>query len=190
MNSIPCPHCQNAIAADPRLSRQNVSCPHCRQVFLMPAIAAAAVPIPIRQEHSDPLGFLSEPSVHVSAQSFSPRTGHLGHLPSRRPPKNYVALSYIIAGGLAVVILGVLAVYMMANSTRVTLPNYQRVETGMTDRQVIEILGPGEEAASSDVNGLGFSASAKVVKWKDGITRIVVVEFVNGRVFAKSQFGL
>ncbi len=87
---------------------------------------------------------------------------------------------------------------------RISMSNYEKIEDGMTEAKVTSILGRGVEAASSslDVPGQsinipgqgsasvsGMSASSKILMWQeDG--KMITVQFMNGTVFSKSQFGL
>jgi hypothetical protein len=61
--------------------------------------------------------------------------------------------------------------------SKINEENFSRIENGMTDQQVFEILGKPTETSS--VEALGLSGSAAV--WKDEDARISV-QFVNGKV--------
>jgi hypothetical protein len=88
--------------------------------------------------------------------------------------------------------------------SRVTQANYDKIKVGMTEKEVVAILGPGKEAHSSgfdlgkktvelpggmkfDMSGLSFSG--KIMKWEDD-KRAIFVTFVNGEVKLKTQNGL
>ena len=64
--------------------------------------------------------------------------------------------------------------------SKINEENFARIEDGMTEKQVFEILGKPTETSS--VGALGVSGSAAV--WKDEDARISV-QFVNGKVRLK-----
>jgi hypothetical protein len=61
--------------------------------------------------------------------------------------------------------------------SKINEENFSRIEDGMSDKQVFEILGKPTETSSMGV--LGVSGSAAV--WQDEDARISV-QFVNGKV--------
>lgn len=98
--------------------------------------------------------------------------------------------------GMAVVVAGC--------GSRMSMSNYEKVKDGMSETEVVSILGKGEEAASSAINVpgqsidipgagnvsvAGISASSKVLKWQDGM-KVITVQFMNGKVMSKAQAGL
>ncbi len=211
MTRISCPHCLTPIAPDFRLSGRTVPCPNCSQHFQMPAFPPP--PAIASREESDPLSFLEGGADHGGDRSFtagaSTRFAGTGGGTLRHRQSPNAALPYMIAGGVAVAILGAVALYMAMDSTTLTIANYERIKTGMTEREVENILGPGKEEASSsvDIPGSSFevpagphtvhpvsipgiSASAKVMTWGDRRSRAIVVAFANGKVVSKGQFGL
>ena len=94
---------------------------------------------------------------------------------------------------------GTLAVLAACSKSKMTMANYEKVATGMSQADVEGILGPGKEKASTSVAVPGASVggvtvpatdtSAKVLTWQDG-RKIISVTFVNGKVMSKTQFGL
>lgn len=94
---------------------------------------------------------------------------------------------------------GVLSVLAACSKSKMTMANYEKVATGMSQPDVEAILGPGKEQASTSVAVPGASVggvtvpatdtSAKVLTWQDG-RKIISVTFVNGKVMSKTQFGL
>jgi hypothetical protein len=69
--------------------------------------------------------------------------------------------------------------------SKVSKGNYDKIDNGMTQQQVEDILGPGTATQSLDVAGLG----AKNLQWKDG-DKTINVTFMNGKVTLKQQAGL
>jgi hypothetical protein len=97
-------------------------------------------------------------------------------------------------------ILGVfLAVAACSKGGKLTQANYQKVTTGMSQKQVEEILGPGTEQASSGVDvppstvaGVtvpGIQTSSKVLTWQEG-GKLITITLVDDKVTAKMQVGL
>ncbi len=67
--------------------------------------------------------------------------------------------------------------------SRVTEENYDRIENGMEEAAVIDILGEPDEAAGMEIGSL----SGKSSTWDDGKARITI-QFFNGKVKLK-KFG-
>ena len=65
--------------------------------------------------------------------------------------------------------------------SKVTQENFAKIQDGMTEEQVIAILGKPTE--SSSVNVLGVSGTSS--RWVSGDT-VVVVRFVGGKVALKT----
>jgi len=94
---------------------------------------------------------------------------------------------------------GALVILAACSQSKLTMANYEKVATGMSQQDVEAILGAGKEQASSSVAVPGVSVggvsvpgtntSAKVLTWQEG-QKIVTVTFVNGKVMSKTQFGL
>lgn len=92
---------------------------------------------------------------------------------------------------------------------KVSKSNYDKINTGMTEAEVEAILGPGDEQASMgveipdmtvgggtvdgvkipEVKAQGMKMTGKQKVWKAG-TRIITVQFLNGKVSVKAQHGL
>jgi hypothetical protein len=69
----------------------------------------------------------------------------------------------------------------LAACTKVTQENYQKVEEGMTEEQVIALLGKPAETNSVSVLGV----SGTVSRWVAG-DAVITVRFVNGKAGIKS----
>jgi hypothetical protein len=77
--------------------------------------------------------------------------------------------------------LAVIAIVALAACSKLTEDNFAKIRDGMSEREVIALLG--KPAESSSVNVLGVSGTAS--KWVEGDAAISV-QFVNGKVRAKS----
>lgn len=104
------------------------------------------------------------------------------------------SISLFLFGGL----------FLVGCGSTVSKSNYDKIESGMTIEEVENILGKGEEQASSSINipgqsisipgggnvsTAGMSTSAKAMVWKDG-TKVISIMFSDGKVMGKSQLGL
>lgn len=76
--------------------------------------------------------------------------------------------------------LAALLFALAACGSKVNEENFARIENGMTEEQVFDILGKPTETSS--MGALGVSGSSAV--WSDDGTRISV-QFVNGKVRLK-----
>lgn len=69
---------------------------------------------------------------------------------------------------------------LAACGSKVTAENFERIQTGMTQKEVIAVLG--EPTETSNVNIAGVSGG--MASWKDGGT-VISVQFLNDKVQAK-----
>ena len=91
-----------------------------------------------------------------------------------------------IKKSLLLVVMILFAFFCGCGSLRVTRKNYDKIQTGMTFEEVVDILGNNYEV-SADAGYGGISSSAYI--WGNE-NKCIVVLFVNNRVFSKSQQGL
>ena len=77
--------------------------------------------------------------------------------------------------------LALLAALIVVACSRVNQENFLKIQEGMTEEEVISILGRPTE--SNSVNILGVSGTAS--RWVSGDT-VITVRFVNGKVALKS----
>jgi len=82
------------------------------------------------------------------------------------------------------------AVTLIGCAPAVSRENYDRIETGMTEQQVRDILGEPDEVDGGGVSLPGVEATASVATWRDNQGREITVTFVNGKVTTKTQRGL
>jgi hypothetical protein len=78
-------------------------------------------------------------------------------------------------------LLSLLVALLIAACSRVTQENFLKVQEGMSEEEVISLLGRPTE--SNSVNLLGVSGTASRWIGKDAV---IVVRFVNGKVALKS----
>jgi hypothetical protein len=71
--------------------------------------------------------------------------------------------------------------FLLAACSKVTQENFSRIENGMSEQEVVAILGSPAESSSSSVLGISGTAS----KWTGG-DAVITVRFVNGKVALKS----
>jgi uncharacterized protein YcfL len=78
-------------------------------------------------------------------------------------------------------LLAIFAALLIAACSRVTQENFLKLQEGMTEEEVISLLGRPTE--SNSVNLLGVSGTAS--RWV-GRDAVIAVRFVNGKVAFKS----
>lgn len=78
-------------------------------------------------------------------------------------------------------VVSALAALLVAACARITQENFSKIETGMTEQQVISILGSPTESSSVEVLGISGTAS----RWA-GSDAEITVRFVGGKVALKS----
>jgi hypothetical protein len=78
-------------------------------------------------------------------------------------------------------LLALLAALLVAACSRVTQENFLKIQEGMSEEQVISLLGRPTE--SNSVNILGVSGTAS--RWVGG-DAVIAVRFINGKVALKS----
>jgi len=78
-----------------------------------------------------------------------------------------------------------------SSNSGVTLADFNRIETGMTRNEVIEILGRGTEISRVDM-GLGSEFVTVMYSWdgRGSLGANMSVTFQGGNVISKAQFGL
>lgn len=89
--------------------------------------------------------------------------------------------------GIAFIVVSCLIITGCAS--KVNRANYDKINTGMTEKEVEGVLGKGEEQASAGVDAGIMSMSGKVKVWKGG-TKVITITFIDGKVAAKAQYGL
>lgn len=78
-------------------------------------------------------------------------------------------------------LLAALLLLAVAACTKVTAENFAKVQDGMPEEQVLELLGKPTESSSVSILGVSGTSS----RWVSGDTAITV-RFVNGKVAVKS----
>jgi hypothetical protein len=74
-----------------------------------------------------------------------------------------------------------LAALLLAACSRVTEENYAKIRDGMSEQEVIAILGKPTESSSLSIAGLSGTGA----KWVEG-DAVIAVQFVNGKVLSSS----
>ena len=77
--------------------------------------------------------------------------------------------------------LVVIAVLLLAACSKVTQENFARIQDGMSEQEVIAILGSPTESTSASALGISGTSS----KWA-GSDAVITVRFVNGKRALKS----
>jgi len=78
-------------------------------------------------------------------------------------------------------LLALLVALAVAACSKVTQENFAKIQEGMSEQEVIALLGAPTE--SNSVNVLGVSGTSS--RWVDG-DAVISVRFVNGKVALKS----
>jgi hypothetical protein len=77
--------------------------------------------------------------------------------------------------------LAVAAVLLIAACSKVTQDNFAKIQEGMSEQEVMAVLGSPTE--SNSINVLGVSGTAS--RWVGG-DAVITVSFVNGKVALKT----
>jgi hypothetical protein len=72
------------------------------------------------------------------------------------------------------------ALLLAACGSKISAENFERIQTGMTQKEVVAILGEPTEASAISIAGL----SGGMATWRDGNTEISV-QFLNDKAQAK-----
>lgn len=72
------------------------------------------------------------------------------------------------------------ALLIAACGSKISAENFERIQTGMTQKEVVAILGEPTETSAISIAGLSGGMAA----WRDGNTEISV-QFLNDKVQAK-----
>ena len=78
-------------------------------------------------------------------------------------------------------LISLLAAVLLAACARITQENFARIERGMSEQEVMSILGSPTESSSVDVLGISGTAA----RWA-GRDAEITVRFVGGKVALKS----
>lgn len=108
--------------------------------------------------------------------------------PRERPRRRRAGIPAIVwvlvavGGGIAAMVLVILVIFFAVGGGRVNMANYNRIQRGMSEAQVIAIMGRPHEARneSSPLNGM----QVRALGWKSGRNKIAVA-FFNDRLVTK-----
>ena len=70
---------------------------------------------------------------------------------------------------------------LLAACSKVTQENYAKIQDGMTEQEVIALLGPASESGGMSVLGVSGGSSKWVAQ-----DAVISIQFVNGKVVGKS----
>lgn len=80
-------------------------------------------------------------------------------------------------------ILPVLASLLLAAcGSKITAENFEKIQTGMSQQEVVAVLGEPTQSNAFDIAGLSGASTT----WEDGATAISI-QFFNGKVQAKQM---
>lgn len=97
-------------------------------------------------------------------------------------------------GAIAVFLVIVISIFAAGiipfpSSKNITMEEYEKIQTGMTHKEVSEIVGStGEFISDEYISGSRYT----LVRWRKSLstTGLADVYFINGRVDSKTEFGL
>jgi hypothetical protein len=72
------------------------------------------------------------------------------------------------------------ALLLAACGSKISAENFERIQNGMSQKEVVALLGEPSESSAIGIGGL----SGGMATWKDGNT-VISVQFVNDKVQAK-----
>lgn len=81
---------------------------------------------------------------------------------------------------LRLLLLGTAALLLAACGSKISAENFERIQPGMSQKEVVAILGEPTETSAVSVAGL----SGGMATWRDGNTTISI-QFLNDKVQAK-----
>ena len=93
---------------------------------------------------------------------------------TRAPDPDYIAAMRSLAAAIALALL-------LAACSKVTQENYSKIQDGMTEQEVIGLLGPATESGGMSLLGVSGGSSKWVAK-----DAVISIQFVNGKVVGKS----
>jgi len=71
--------------------------------------------------------------------------------------------------------------FLLAACSKVTQENYAKIRDGMSEQEVLALLGPATDSGGVSVLGVSGGSS----KWIAGDT-VISIQFVNGKVVGRS----
>ena len=114
--------------------------------------------------------------------------GNQNNQPSQKS-NNKSVLGVIIAIIIGVIFLAVIISSVGDSNSYLTYENYIKIHNGMTYNEVVDVLD-GHQGELDTSAGYGDYTFSYYTWTNSSGSRCIVVGFVNGRVGAKSQYGL
>lgn len=100
-----------------------------------------------------------------------------------------VVVAIIIGVIIGVILFAVIISSVGGSNSYLTYENYMKIHNGMTYNEVVDVLD-GNQGELNTSGGYG-DYTLSYYTWSNSLgTRCIVVGFENGRVCAKSQYGL
>lgn len=98
----------------------------------------------------------------------------------------------VIIGGLAIIIFVIAAIIPSGNKPTISISEFNKISTGMTYDEVVEIIGSKGNVLSEVDLGLGARYKTSIYMWdgEGSIGANANITFQNGKVVTKAQFGL
>lgn len=108
------------------------------------------------------------------------------------PPKqnsNATVIGVIAVVAIVVILFAVIFSFLGGSNSYLTYENYMKIHNGMTYNEVVEVLDNHQGELDTSAGYGGYSLS--YYSWTNSSgSRCIVIGFENGRVCAKSQYGL
>jgi hypothetical protein len=207
-----CSHCNQPYTLDEAMAGKRVRCKSCGEAFLVQTAAAemAAEVVPLDDEppprrdrgRDDDRRPYRDGRDYDRHRPDRDRDYDDRDPPRRRRSGGGIPVWAWLAGGgaLLVLVLGVILIFLFTLGplgNRVTAANYARLQPGMTEAQVIAILGtPSEVADPNDPLGnnpfgvrLGNIFNIRVLTWRHGNSQILVT-FTNNSLTMSNALNL
>lgn len=194
-----CPTCGQVYTLADNLQGKHVRCKHCSETFEVVSRSAAGTPAPqkatIPGRGSDSGGRGKPPSVPSHRRGTRDEEEALDVLPAEddgfddvdagpryrggRRRKGMPLWAWLTIGGGGVFLLIVIVVVVLAATgtfgSKVTMENFKKINRGMSESEVRDILG------APDDRNMSAPFGPQIVSWKDGDNEIQVI-FVNNKV--------
>jgi hypothetical protein len=104
-------------------------------------------------------------------------------------------------GRIALILLASLCLTLSGCGSKVNKANAEKIKAGMTEKEVLEILGPPTDSQELAVpgipgmpsggmpGGLGMPKKVKTCNWRDG-TKAITIQFMDDKVVSTGTMNL
>ena len=114
--------------------------------------------------------------------------GNQNNQPSR-PSNSKTVISVIVTIAVFVILFAVIISSVGGSNTYLTYENYMKIHNGMTYNEVVEVLDNHQGELDTSAGYGGYTLAYYTWSNSSG-SRCIVIGFENGKVCAKSQYGL